>query len=123
MRIFYKLIQLNMKVKNVFKNLLLLTAIGVATSFLMFVFLFALSNNTNSSLSVVKQIFMYTIGLPLWASFAIADKLTATLCDQAYQNTFGCSGGIAFYLSAVLYSLVFYLIYFTSNKMKKRDVK
>ena len=106
---------------------------GIITSFIIggffsyaivYIF-FTQTPEGNTFLEILKNIIVWTIGLPFVLSMAIASNglIKELLCSPYGQSTFGCWGGNSFWISVFVYGMVFALIYYFLIFKKKHKTK
>ena len=101
--------------------------IGLPISFIIggifaFVMLYVFFADTPSHwLVVIKQVLIFTVGLPMVLSMMIASLpfVRLFLCSSNAASTFGCWGGNGFLISIGVYGVLFAFIYYLLIKRKK----
>jgi len=104
--------------------------IGLPISFIIgglfaYVMLYVFFSNIPASshwLVIIKQLLIFTVGLPMFLSMIIASLpfVRLFLCGSNAASTFGCWGGNSFLISIVIYGLLFAFIYYLLAKRKSR---
>ena len=102
-----------MKLKfNYLYGLIISFIFGGLFSFLM-LYIFFTEVDSGSLLGVVKEIIIWTIGLPLMLSMTIASTgfVRELLCSPYGQSTFGCWGASSLGIAILVYGLIFSMGY------------
>jgi hypothetical protein len=73
---------------------------------------------------IIKQIIIFTVGLPMFLSMTIASLpfIRQLLCESNYVSTFGCWGSNSLWISVVIYGILFAFIYYLLAKRKKLNI-